>query len=87
MWHILEGHFSLTLANAMHVRNVPGRKSDKNDATWLADLARRRLDSTYLRAEAIELVPAVETGITVRLRFSGAPKYRFSSVEVRFALP
>lgn len=38
VWHILEGQFSLTLANAMHVRNVPGRKSDKNDATWLADL-------------------------------------------------
>ena len=38
VWHILEGQFSLTLANAMHVRNVPGRKSDKNDANWLADL-------------------------------------------------
>lgn len=38
VWHILEGQFSLTLANAMHVRNVPGRKSDKNDAAWLADL-------------------------------------------------
>jgi transposase len=22
----------------MHVKNVPGRKSDVNDATWLADL-------------------------------------------------
>lgn len=38
VWHILEGQFALTLANAMHVRNVPGRKSDKNDAAWLADL-------------------------------------------------
>ena len=26
------------LANAAHVKNVPGRKSDVNDATWLADL-------------------------------------------------
>jgi transposase len=26
------------LANASHVRNVPGRKTDVNDATWLADL-------------------------------------------------
>lgn len=26
------------LANAQHVRNVPGRKSDVNDAMWLADL-------------------------------------------------
>ena len=26
------------LANAAHVKNVPGRKTDVNDATWLADL-------------------------------------------------
>jgi transposase len=38
VWHVLEGAFDLTLANAMHVRNVPGRKTDMNDATWLADL-------------------------------------------------
>ena len=38
VWHVLEGSFTLVLANAMHVRNIPGRKSDVNDATWLADL-------------------------------------------------
>jgi transposase len=38
VWHILEGPFALTLANPMHVRNIPGRKSDANDAKWLADL-------------------------------------------------
>jgi transposase len=38
VWHILEGHVALTLANPMHVRNIPGRKSDTKDATWLADL-------------------------------------------------
>src|SRR5438128_6589278 len=38
VWHILEGHFALILANAAHVKNVPGRKTDVNDATWLADL-------------------------------------------------
>lgn len=38
VWHVLEGHFQLTLANAAHVKNVPGRKTDVNDATWLADL-------------------------------------------------
>ena len=26
------------LANAAHVKNVPGRKTDVNDATWLAEL-------------------------------------------------
>jgi transposase len=38
VWHVLEGSFELVLANAQHVRNVPGRKSDVNDATWLSDL-------------------------------------------------
>ena len=37
-WHVLEGRFELVLANAMQVRNMPGRKSDVNDATWLAEL-------------------------------------------------
>ena len=38
MWHVLEGSFELVLANAQHVRNVPGRKSDVSDAMWRADL-------------------------------------------------
>lgn len=38
VWHVLEDGFHVTLANAAHVRNVPGRKTDVNDATWLADL-------------------------------------------------
>ena len=39
VWHILsDGEFELVLANAAHVKNVPGRKTDVNDATWLADL-------------------------------------------------
>jgi transposase len=38
VWHVLEGEFELVLANAMHIKNVPGRKSDVNDATWIADL-------------------------------------------------
>lgn len=38
VWHILEGSFELILANAMHIKNVPGRKTDVNDAMWIADL-------------------------------------------------
>ncbi|MEN5162083.1 IS110 family transposase, partial [Achromobacter spanius] len=37
-WHVLEEDFDLVLANAAHVKNVPGRKTDVNDAMWLADL-------------------------------------------------
>ena len=38
VWHVLEEHVTLVLANAMHIRNVPGRKSDMTDATWIAAL-------------------------------------------------
>lgn len=38
VWHVLEAQFSLVLANPGHVRAIPGRKSDMNDAAWLADL-------------------------------------------------
>jgi transposase len=38
VWHLLEGDFELVLANAQHIRNVPGRKTDVSDAGWIADL-------------------------------------------------
>ena len=39
VWHVLsDGEFALVLANAAHVKNVPGRKTDVKDAVWLADL-------------------------------------------------
>ena len=38
VWQVLDGSFELVLANAMHIRNIPGRKTDVNDATWIADL-------------------------------------------------
>lgn len=38
VWYLLECNFELLLANAQHVRNVPGRKTDVNDAMWIADL-------------------------------------------------
>ncbi len=38
VWHILEDDFELTLCNARHVKNVPGRKTDMSDAQWLCQL-------------------------------------------------
>ena len=40
VWHILSeaGDFELVLANAQHVKAVPGRKRDVSDAVWLSDL-------------------------------------------------
>jgi transposase len=39
IWHVLsDGEIELILANAAHVKNVPGRKTDIADAAWLAEL-------------------------------------------------
>jgi transposase len=40
VWNILsDGKFELILANAAHIKNLPGRKTDVNGATWIARLA------------------------------------------------
>jgi transposase len=55
VWHILEGQFALVLANAMHIRHVPGRKSDMTDAAWIADLlAHGLIRSSFVPPAAIQ---------------------------------
>ena len=55
VWHVLEGHFQLVLANATHIRNVPGRKSDVNDAMWIADLlAHGLIQASFVPPEPIQ---------------------------------
>jgi transposase len=43
VWNVLEGSFELILANAQRIKNVPGRKTDVNDANWIAKLLRSGL--------------------------------------------
>ena len=38
VYAILEGAFEIVVANAQHVKKVPGRKTDVKDAEWIADL-------------------------------------------------
>jgi len=38
VFNILEGSIEVILANAHHVKTLPGRKTDLRDAEWLADL-------------------------------------------------
>jgi transposase len=38
IYAILEGGFEIVVANAQHVKKVPGRKTDVKDAEWIADL-------------------------------------------------
>ena len=57
VWHVLEGRFDLTLANAAHVKNVPGRKTDVKDAEWLADLlAHGLVRSSFVPPTAIQAI-------------------------------
>jgi transposase len=43
VFNILESSLEVLLVNAQHVKAVPGRKTDINDAEWLADLLRHGL--------------------------------------------
>src|SRR6476646_7334155 len=55
VWHILEDGFALVLANAQHIRNGPGRKTDVNDAMWIADLlAHGLIRSSFVPPQQIQ---------------------------------
>ncbi len=43
VYAVLGGHFDLTVGNAHHIKNVPGRKADVKDAEWIAQLVRHGL--------------------------------------------
>jgi len=64
VWHVLEGHFELVLGNAAHMRGVPGRKSDVNDATWIADLLAHGL----IRASFVPPLPVQQLRDLTRTR-------------------
>lgn len=38
LYNLLESSFRLLLVNAAHIKHVPGRKTDVNDAEWIAEL-------------------------------------------------
>lgn len=61
IYNLLEDDFRLLLVNAAHAKNVPGRKTDVQDAEWIADLlAHGLLRASYVpdrdRRELRELV-------------------------------
>lgn len=45
IYNILEDSCTVTLANPKYVKNIPGKKTDKRDALWLADLHKHGLIS------------------------------------------
>ncbi|MGA2111132.1 MAG: transposase, partial [Anaerolineales bacterium] len=63
---MLEEDFELLLVNPAHMRNVPGRKTDVQDAEWIADLLAHGL----LRASYVPDRPRREVRELVRYRRS-----------------
>jgi transposase len=54
VWNILEGRFTIVLANAQHVKNVPGRKTDTKDSEWIAELLQHGLlRGSYVPPETV----------------------------------
>jgi transposase len=86
VYEVLEGAVELVVANAQHVKNVPGRKTDPKDADWLARLLRHGLlqpsfvppppirdlrDLTRLRRKTIEMGSRVRNRAHKVLEASG----------------
>lgn len=66
-YYLLEGaDFEVTLVNARHVKNMPGRKSDVSDAAWLAQLGAHGL----VRAAFVPPQPVRELRDLTRTRTS-----------------
>jgi transposase len=66
VWNLLEDGFALWLANARHIKAVPGRKTDVRDCEWIADLLRHGL----LRASFVPDRPQRELRELTRYRTS-----------------
>ena len=43
LYNLFEGSFDMLLANARHIKSVPGGKTDVKDCEWIADLLRHGL--------------------------------------------
>lgn len=43
IYNLLEAEFGVVLVNAQHIKFVPGRKTDVNDAQWIAELLQHGL--------------------------------------------
>ena len=58
VWHLLEDTFTLVRATARHIKNVPGRKTDVNDATWAASPLPRIASPGLASVPAMTRAPA-----------------------------
>ena len=64
IYNLLESQFGIVLVNAQHIKFVPGRKTDVNDAQWIAELLQHGL----LKASFIPTAPQRDLRDLVRYR-------------------
>jgi len=64
IYAILEGGLEIVVANAQHIKKVPGRKADVKDAEWIADL----LGHGLLRSSFVPPKPIRELRDLMRYR-------------------
>jgi hypothetical protein len=74
IFNLLEDRFALVLANAQHIKAVPGRKTDVKDSEWIADLLRHGLvKGSFVPDRAVPAGPAIasyaDIGITAVCRW------------------
>lgn len=82
IYNLLEEQFALVVANAAHIKAVPGRKTDVKDAQWIADLLRHGL----LRASYVPSREQRDLRELTRHRSSLAGKRAQASNELQKAL-
>jgi transposase len=66
IFNVLEGHLDVLVVNAQHLKAVPGRKTDLQDAEWIADLLQHGL----LRPSFVPPAPQRELRELTRYRMS-----------------
>jgi transposase len=55
IWRVLDSDFSLTLTNPYFIKQLPGRKTDAKDASWIAEcLQKNSLKSSFVASEELQ---------------------------------
>lgn len=81
VWNILEAEFEVILVNAAHVKNVPGRKTDKADCSWIANLLRHGLlQASFVPSAAIRQLRDLCRSRTKLVQQRGAVANRIQKV-------
>ena len=81
VFNLLEGQVEVVLANAAHLKNVPGRKTDTADCVWIATLLRHGLiKASFIPPQAIRELRDLTRSRTTLVRERGAIVNRIQKV-------